>query len=249
MALFGKQKAPYSHEKATLARNLDAAEIRHLEVLRREVANLIIQQDPDLMELCYDKSWQFEREVTANPARAAAEEAALVAKIPMFQDFDIIGAHHFIPYAEARGMVSDDQLVERYFEVSRMLIFMKSRSEIEVVRQKPIHNDRDRTTLRDRMRGEKGRLLRLRIVEAMARFYAYRSGVESVKGDIEVNRFEDGEVSIVHLSTPYQNEYGLHFKKTDEFGVYGFAVLDDGKVYHEYSMSDSSFTNRSSIIR
>ena len=47
--LFGKKAAraaPYDPEKARLTRNLHEAEARHLEVLRREVANLIVELDP-----------------------------------------------------------------------------------------------------------------------------------------------------------------------------------------------------------
>jgi uncharacterized cupin superfamily protein len=51
MGLFGKlaQALNSNHENARLTRNLSEAEVRYLEVLRREVANLIVESDPDLM--------------------------------------------------------------------------------------------------------------------------------------------------------------------------------------------------------
>jgi hypothetical protein len=96
MRLFGRKSKPvFDQEKARLLRNLDEAWVRHLEVLRREIANLIVAADPGLMVRCYEKAWTFEREIADNPARAQAEEVALVAKFPMFSEFELLGTRHF----------------------------------------------------------------------------------------------------------------------------------------------------------
>jgi len=79
-----------NHENARLTRNLSEAEARYLGVLRREIANLIMASDPDLLMRCYQKAWTFEREIADSPQRAIAEEAALVAKFPTFEEFDLI---------------------------------------------------------------------------------------------------------------------------------------------------------------
>src|SRR6516225_7332327 len=38
-----------------------------------------------------------------------------------------------------------------------------------------------------------------------------------------------------------ENRYGFHFKDTDEFGLYGFFLADNGKMYQHYYRSDQSF--------
>jgi hypothetical protein len=250
VGLFGKkaQTLDYDHKKARLARNLDEAEIRHLEVLRREIANLIVESDPELMMRCYEKAWAFEREITANLERAVAEEAALVAKFPMFSEFEMLGTRHFVPYHEARDMWSDDALAERYHEISRMLVFMRRRQEFSA--NVPVHDAREREVLYDCMQREKDRRFRERIEDAIRRLYAYRAGLE--KGDpttFGVTSFEDAEVEVIHLPSLSDNEYGIAFKKTGEFGVYGFHVFDSGKIMRSYYRSDAAFNERKSLAR
>jgi hypothetical protein len=248
VGLFGKKaQAPnYNYENARLARNLEEAEVRHLEVLRREIANLIVESDPDLMIRCYEKAWAYEREITASPERAVAEKAALVAKFPMFSDLEMLGTRHFVPYREARDMWSDDDLVERYHEVSRILVFMRRRQEFSA--DVPVHDAREREVLNDCMQREKDRRFRERIEDAIRRFYAFRAGLE--KGDpttFGVTDFEDAEVEVIHLPSLPDNEYGITFKKTGEFGVYGFHVFDSGKIMYSYYRSDAPFKERKSL--
>ncbi len=251
MGLFGKRaQAPeQNYEKSLLVRNLKDAEVRHLELLRREIANLLVDSDPDLMIRCYEKAWAFEREITASRERAVAEEAALVAKFPMFTDFDILGTRHFVPYREARDMCSDDELVERYHEISRMLVFMRRRQEFSA--KVPVHDAKERDVLYECMRREKDHRFRERIEDAIRRFYAFRAGLE--KGDpttCGISNFEDAEVAIIHLPSLPDNEYGITFKKTDEYGVYGFHVFDDSlKISYSYYRSDFMFKERHYLMK
>ena len=249
MGLFGKKAQPaYDHQRVQLARNLNEAEIRCLEGLRREIANLIVLVDPDLMTHCYEKAWSFEREIAENAIRAQAEEAALIAKFPMFSDFDLLGTRHFVPYSEARDTLSDDELGERYQEISRMLIFMRRRDEFKS--KYPVHDEKEHKVLRDRMRAVKDRRFRERIEDTMGRFYWYRAGLE--KGDpssVGVRNFENDDLEIFHLPSLPDNEYGIVFKKTGEFGVYGFHVFDDGKISYSYYRSDAQFNERHVLSR
>ena len=251
MGLFGKKaQAPErNYERTLLVRNLNGAEVRHLEVLRREIANLIVDSDPNLMIRCYNKAWAFEREMAANQERATAEEAAIVGKFPTFPDFDLLGTRHFVPYGEARDMWSDDDLVERYHEISRMLIFMRRRRDFGA--DVPVHDAKEEEILHACMQREKDRRFRARIEDAMRRFYVYRAGLE--KGDpsaLGVNNYVDSEVEIFHLfnSSLPDNEYAILFKKTDEFGVYSFHVIEDGKISYSYYRTDGAFKERQYLM-
>ena len=110
MGFFGKKRPASEYEKAQLASKLLEAEERYLDSLRREIANLIVAVDPDLMTRCYDNAWNFEREIADNVIRAEAEEAALVAKFPQFSDFDLRDTRHTITYDQLRNSASDDEL-------------------------------------------------------------------------------------------------------------------------------------------
>jgi hypothetical protein len=251
VGLFGKRAKALeqNYERSLLVRNLNDAEARHLEVLRREIANLIVASDPDLMIRCYEKAWAFEREITASRERAVAEEAALVAKFPMFPDFEILGTRHFVPYHEARDWWSDDALVERYHEISRMLVFMRRRLEFSA--KGPVHDAKERDVLYECMRREKDHRFRKRIEDAIRRFYAFRAGLE--KGDpatCGITNFEDAEVEVIHLPSLVDNEYGITFKKTDEYAVYSFHVFDDSlKISYSYFRTDLMFKERHYLMK
>jgi hypothetical protein len=251
MGLFGKmaQALNSNPENVRLARNRAEAEVRYLEVLRREIANLIVEYDSDLMMRCYQTAWTFEREIAESPQRAIAEEAALVAKFPMFEEFDLIATRHFVPYQEARNMWWDDDLVERYQEVSRMLVFMHRRENMPGVR--PVHDAKEEAILHDCMRRDKDRKFRQRIEDAIRCFYAYRAGFS--KGDPTITcgvaNYEDAAVKIIHLPSLTGDEFGVTFKNTDEFGLYGFHVSDTNELFHRYYRSDALFNERKSLMK
>jgi hypothetical protein len=197
---------------------------------------------------CYQKAWTFEREIAESPQRAVAEEAALVAKFPTVEEFDVIATRHFVPYQEAGDMLSDDDLVDRYQEISRMLVFMRRRQNSPGVG--PVHYEREEKILHDCMRRYKDRKFRQRIEDAIWRFYAYQAGL--MKGDpttSSVESYEDAEVKMIHLPSLPDNEYGIAFKTTDEFGVYSFHVFDTGELSYSYYRSDVLFNERKFLMK
>jgi 3-hydroxy-3-methylglutaryl CoA synthase len=38
-----------------------------------------------------------------------------------------------------------------------------------------------------------------------------------------------------------EKRYGIHLKDTNEFGLYGYFVSDDGRIYDGYYQSDQTF--------
>lgn len=249
MGLFRKAKPQGPDpEVARLSRNLDESEVRYLEVLRREVANIIVQADPDLMVRCYERAWTWERETAKAPDRLRADELALVTKLRMFDEFDILGTRHFVTYAEARWSASDDDLVERYLDIGRMLVSMKNRSEIEAVRSRPLHDEKEHKVLLDTVRKVKDARFKARIEDALRRCWSYRQGFDAGKGEPYAGLYEtysDGEVEVWQLLGPTpESETGIYFKKTDEYGVYGFFAADDDKTYRFFYRSDATFKVR-----
>jgi hypothetical protein len=233
-----------------LARHLHESESRYLAVLRREVANLIIATEPDLMVRCYEKAWSWERETAGNPERLRAEEMALVAKFPMFQDFDVLGIRHFVPYDEVRRSSWDDDLVERYLDLSRMLVFMKNRDRST---HRPfLHGEDEYKVLQRVVRELKDHQFRARIEDALRRCHSYQQGLTTggadpfaagrgtyADADVEVFRMVDS--SIVDIET------GIIFKKTEEYGIHSFFLGDDGHQFHSYYRTDRNFVKREAV--
>ena len=55
------------------------------------------------------------------------------------------------------------------------------------------------------------------------------------------HKFENGFYSIEYLSHFAENRYGIHLKRTHEFGIYSSYVFDDGRISHRFYRSDPSF--------
>ena len=252
MGLFARKKPidTTNWEAERLAKNVSEAEIRYLEVLRREIGNLIMASDPDLMERSYRKAHAYESAIRKDPARWQADEVALTTRIRVFEDFDAVAVHHFVPYSEVGHGMANDELVDRYNDVTNMLIFLNRRYHGEQV--KSLFDERQEKALRETIRRVKDANMVRRIKAAMGQFYAYRSGFErdgnSAFG-VELI-YSDAEVEVFKLPhTPgIEIDYGVIFKKTDEQGIYSFAVVDGNKTYHSYARSDRTFETRQHMI-
>lgn len=130
-----------------------------------------------------------------------------------------------------------------------MLVFMRRRRELHP--NDPIHSEKEYEILCKCMQREKDCRLRKRIEDAIRRFYSYRAGLE--KGDPaflesafqgKETSFVDAEVELRRLQHLTDIEYGIVFKKTDEFGVFSFCVIDSGKTIYTYYRSDFEFKER-----
>jgi hypothetical protein len=63
-----------------------------------------------------------------------------------------------------------------------------------------------------------------------------------------VTNFEDTDVEVIRLPSLVDIEYGITFKKTNEFGIYSFYVFDNGKITHHYYRSDAFFKEREFLL-
>lgn len=247
--LFGRKAYSPEPDRKDLTRKLREAETRYLEVLRRELANLIMEANPDLMVRAYDRARIWEHETAGNPERLQADEQALVAKVPVFEDFDRIGTRHFVPYADRHDALTDDDLVEAYLELSRTLVFLRNRQQPDVGRRRLLHDERDYKVLLDTVRRAKDRHFRGRMDEAMQRAHAYRQGFGASKGDIfagmrETYSDEEFEVFALPYGPTPENETGIVLKKTDEYGVLATFHHDDGRIIESRYRTDRQFAAR-----
>ncbi len=167
----------------------------------------------------------------------------------MFEDFDRIGTRHFVPYADSRSSLPNDDLVEGYLELSRMLIFMRNRSQPDVSRRRPLHDEREQKVLLDTVREAKDRRFRTRIDDALRRCQAYRQGFDAGKGERFSGMYEtysDVDVDVFRLPFDLspENETGIAFKKTDEYAVLAVFHHDDGRIFESYYRTDRQFSER-----
>ncbi len=196
MGLFGARR---THRQSDidlkverLTRHIDEAEARYLETLRREIANLLIDTDPETFDRAWRKAAAYETEMAAARAdRVEADETALVAKYRSFEDFEIVGLIHCVPYRECTKLLSNDELADRYLDICRMLMLLRRRAEFKPCN--PLFDDRERAAWERFRREAHDRRLRRRVDEALLSYRAHCSGYREASGRTFAGRTYEGE--------------------------------------------------------
>jgi hypothetical protein len=216
-------------------------ETRYLEVLRRELANVIVSDDPNKMVAAYYKAWEFEGELSrAASSRVEAELNVLTERYPVYEEFDLLNVRHFVPYSDAANC-GEDAVEERYLDISKFLIL----KNIKAKSSRPVFSEKESETLRNSMRRESDRRFRAKIEDAMKIYNVARSAAKD--GSFERIDYEDASISVFPLQHFAESRWGIHFKPTDEFGIYSVFYADNSKAYRSYYRSDNSFQEETSL--
>ena len=88
--------------------------------------------------------------------------------------------------------------------------------------------------------------LKERLEAAIDRYYVARGAAE--KNNLDMADYDDNQISVYRLPSYADIKYGIHLKKTDEYGVYSFFVHDDGKISTSYCRSEPTFSNESHLM-
>jgi hypothetical protein len=238
-----RSKAPALNSLAnTVDRKTSAANEandRYLEVLRRELANIIARDDPYKMIALYGKAKVHEGEMLrADKPRVRAELTALTHEYPVYADFDKIGTKHFVPYS------ADDELPQTYLDISKFLSLTRILGEHS---HHPAFSDDDDQIFQRCMQELKDRKLRRSLEDAVDKYYVARQVAEE-SGSV-LHNYEDRNIGIFHLPSYTDVRYGIHLKQTNEYGVYSYFVHDDGKISSHYGRSDKSFESDRALYR
>ena len=253
MGMFGKRPPPQPTERdvlvASMQRDIDEAETRYLDALRREIANMLVTSDPERFDKLYRKAAAYESEMAeADLQRVEAEEAALLAKFRRYPDFEVLGSYHMQPYADARWHLSDDALADRYLEVCRMLMFLRRRDRVDA--GKPLFDQRERDAQSKFRRRALDTRLKHGIEEAMLLFNAYRRGLGASGSEpgSEAFSYEDGRfrVFVAPRVLYHDMEWAVVIKATGEVGICSHLVTDDTR-HVTYYRSDADLQRRDSL--
>jgi len=224
--------------------NLRGMENRYLEVLRREIGNLIIQSDPDIMLKVYEKAECLEshyRDAPKDHAQVALK--CLTDKYPMFIDFDFIGTRHFVPYDEVCKDCGIAEIIEWYEDITNFLIL--SSICLEDTGDGNITNDKEKEVLKKIIRRIKDKNLKNNIDIAMQRFWLKESILEEEKQEsiYELRDYEDAEYVVNKLLFDVipETKYGITIKSTEEYGIYSMYCGDTGKTSISYLRADCKF--------
>jgi hypothetical protein len=224
-----------------LNRNVDEAEMRYLDGLRRELANEIMLADTDAFYRSFHKSRQYEKDLRkAGKERIDAEFKALCMKYPSFQDFEPFGTMHFVSYQDARASLDIEDLTDRYTDIAKMLIINSARKGTSF----EVFSDRESEQLDKAIRKQKDRAFKRRMLDAMERYDAFRRSLRNVERENDVRVYEDGTVSVrsVFVENSPEIGYGIHFIDTAEYGLHTVFIDDErDRTLRFYYRSDNKF--------
>jgi hypothetical protein len=223
----------------TLNKQLLTAQRLYLETLRRELANLIINDSVETFEKAFERTHYWEEEMVRTDDRdhQLAEYDLMLKRFSSQEDFDLIGTRHFIRYNNS-PMWEIDDLVERYKDISKFLA-------LELMLDKSSHmlyDEKEVDVFRKEMQRAKDQRLKIAIEEAMARYYS--SGKGRLGND---ETYNDDQYEVFSLRRYPNSEftpeikYGVHCKKLDEYAIYSFFAGDD-KTYYSFYRTTQSFT-------
>jgi hypothetical protein len=216
---------------------------RYLEVLRRELANVIARDNPDKMIALYRKAKAQDREMLkADKPRVQAELTALTHKYPVYEDFDKVGTKHYVPYSGKPLWGEEGELSDVYLDISKFLIVTR----IQVGHsQRTLFPDDDDKSFQRCMQELKDRSFKTALEHAIDSYYlACRVAEQS---GAQIHDYEDQKIGVFRLPSHADVRYGVHLKRTDEYGVYSFFVHDDGKVSSQYTRSNASFGTEAAL--
>ena len=199
---------------------------RYLEVLQRELANVIARDNPDKMIALYRKAKEQEREMLkSDKARVQAELTALTHKYPVYEDFDKIGTKHFVPYSAEPLWGREDALSDAYLDISKFLILTRIQDGRS---QRPVFPDGDDKSFQRCMQELKDRTFTASLKSAVDMYYLVCRVAE--QSGSQIHDYEDQQIGVFGLPSYADVRYGIHLKQTNEYGVYSFFVHDDGKI-------------------
>lgn len=211
-----------------------------LYVVSRELANLLIWKDPDkylslykslLAETSAYPSWK--------PEALQQKYNEIANRYPQYPDFDVIGVRPYVLYPSAKSF-TDEKLAGHYSDIVRFVAVLIATDES----WKRFHglSQEELEHLTEYVQRIKDTKFKLRLQRAIQDYYVWCSA----KPENEY-QFDYGPVSVRYVRHFAESRYGVHFKDTNEYGLYGFFVHDETKpngeprITYSYYRSDPTF--------
>lgn len=212
----------------------------YLFTLRRELANILIWQDPQryiklYQELCSEfnsfKSWRLEA--------INKRLSELQKEYPFYNDFDIIESKEYILYSD--NWQNYNELEARYRDIATYVaLSLASNTSWQDAKYQIDFNFTDEHIPNklehlleyvDRIEDTK---LIMRIDHAMD---AYHTMHNKESGFLDNDSFTVRPI----ISLAPDNRYSVHIKRTNEFAIYSIFYYDEGGTSKNYYRSDSTF--------
>lgn len=210
-----------------------------LQTLRRELANIMVWRNPQRYLQFYR---QLNSEISSlrswRPEEIRKRLAELASQYPNYSDFDAIGTREYVLYADGLSMLDDDEVEKRYRDIVMFaaLSSLADANWMDAASKRFVHttDEKELAHLTEYVQRIEDTKLRIRIERAMDDSAMARNG--------DARNLNNYFYSIIDLPHIVENRYGVHLKRTNEFGIYSFFVFDDGRTSYCFYRSDPTFT-------
>jgi hypothetical protein len=213
-----------------------------LSVLRRELANWMFRRDPDRYRRAYKAAHEAAAVVAAaDSAEKSRQLARLTERYPLHTDFDLVGSRDYVLYSDSLSTSSYDDIQHHYTDI---IHFQALQAAIdENWPGTGATSDQELEHLDSYAQSFKDTLFKARMEHALDEFHAYRRG----KGDTgAADTYETSTLAVRPVAHFAEVRYGINFKDTNEFGLYGVFVDDDPeKIFRSFYRSNAGFTEES----
>jgi hypothetical protein len=229
----------------------------YLDVLKRELANLIMNEDLDAFEQNYYKLIDYENELkNSSIDRSTIEHLALMEKYQDFSDFDAINTKDYIKYSTSNGCGSSfssdlSNFINVYNDISKFFITykvanwqkLKSIKGNENSEYFKYYDDHTVEIFRERIKKYKDTKFASRIKKAIDAFSNKYYNLHDPHFHKIVSAFDDEKIyedpwfRVEQIPGGFNyRAYSIVLKDTDEFGIYeiesGFEDPNTGKFYY-----------------
>jgi hypothetical protein len=222
-------------------RNFQELEDRFIRVLTREIANIIINEDPDRFLQCYReaKAWEESCRLFSSD-RISQECRQITMKYPFHADLDLLGTNHWVPYKDSYQTYDIDDFCEHYLMLCKFLILIKKAKKTYYA---PLFPDSEVTMMERVITEHKHSKAKALIDDAFKR--AIASGEK---------HYEDEDYEVVRLigdprrpQTP-DIEYGFFIKKLGSYFIMSYFRHEDDHFSRIYSQTDAAFSKDSEKV-
>jgi len=224
-----------------LKRNLACDRNTGLGVLRRELANWMFSRDPDRYLLIYKQAHDVVGKINAaKRSDQQAELSKLTDQYPFYTDFDLVGTRDHVLYADALDAVSYDDAEHRYadiirFQALKILLDDNWWGFHATSAQDMAHLEEYVTRFKDTR-------FKNRLKNAIRELHAHQRNTNSDRPpEARASLYEADTFSVRPVPHFAEIRYGVHFKDTNEFGLYTIFLDDSSKAYIGFYRSDAGF--------
>jgi hypothetical protein len=219
-----------------LNRNLANDRNLALSVLRRELANWMFRYNADRYVRSYKKAHEAAKAIkAADRSDQRTQLAKLTEKYKFYMDFDLLSTREYVLYADALSGNTYDEIERHYTDIiefqALQIAVDDNWSDIH-----PPTNDAELAHLEKYVLRFKDLQFKNRLKDAIREFrICQANGAREPFYETAVFRVRP----VSHFA---ETRYGVHFKDTDEFGLYT-VFNDDGrdKTYISFYRSDATF--------